>query len=81
MFDWFTHWFAKTEIINNGTQQRTKTPFQKGHYSFDLTFLVVLAILFALFMIYKKFMKSKKTKYMNQIPMHNMPFIGNNPHP
>jgi hypothetical protein len=53
MFDFLNHWFSKT--INKGGKQLTK--FKSGHYSLDLTFIVIIIILLIIIFSYYKFKK------------------------
>jgi hypothetical protein len=65
MFDFLNHWFAKT--INNGG--KIKTHFSRGHYSLDLTFIViVILILICVFTYFKikNFCLNQHKKSLNQ---------------
>jgi hypothetical protein len=66
MFDFLAHWFAKTEIVHNEKGEPVKQPprslYKNGHFSLDLTFLVLIVIaIIAYFgyMAYRKYLVRK----------------------
>jgi len=71
MFDFFTHWFAKT--YNKG-DKAIKSHFKNGHFSLDLTFIVIILIIIIcvyLFRKYKSYLDKKyNKKYLNIPPKH-----------
>lgn len=81
MFDFLAHWFAKTEIINNGTSSRkSPTSFSKGRYSLDTTILCIIVVLAIVAYFINKRISGIKRKYQQpMIPMQNIPII-NQPH-
>jgi hypothetical protein len=78
MFDFLAHWFAKTEIINNGTTSGD-LPNSKGKYSLDTTILCIIVVLAILFYFANNRINKIKRKYQPMIPMQNIPII-NQPH-
>lgn len=63
MFDFFAHWFAKT--INKGEAAKIKTHYKNGHFSLDLTFIVIILVICILFYFYRKYQNYLTKKYKN----------------
>jgi hypothetical protein len=42
MFDFFANWFGKKTVNETGQTLATTSSFRNGHFSLDLTFLVVV---------------------------------------
>jgi len=72
MFDFFTHWFAKT--YNKG-EAAIKSHYKNGHFSLDLTFIVivlVIVIIVYLFRKYKQYLDKKYNKKYQNIPLNQL---------
>jgi len=76
MFDFLAHWFAKTEIIHNEKgvpiKQQPKSHFKNGHFSLDLTFIVIILVLIILYFAYQKYKKYNKNKFIKMYELTNL---------
>jgi hypothetical protein len=76
MFDFLAHWFAKTEIINNGTGDGTKQPkwsyYKNGHFSLDLTFICIIVAIVVLNFVYQRYKKNNKANFLKMYELTNL---------
>lgn len=45
MFDFFANWFGKKTINETGKTLEATSNFRNGHFSLDLTFLVIVSVI------------------------------------
>lgn len=76
MFDFFAHWFAKTETIHNekgeAVIQPKKSHFKNGHFSLDLTFICFILVIVICYYAYQRYKKYNKNQFLKMYELTNV---------